>query len=359
MKIFYSFSLLYFLFPTVAWSQPANDECVNAIMLPMEREFCTGNAGATNIDATGSFTDLAQYDVCISEQDAIRDVWFSFVALENSARVTVDGRIIGNERGSLREPQMTLYEGGCGGLMRDDALVCKSPFENVNGVNAILANLTVGETYHIMIGASNGNQGTFELCVNQFNAVPEPDADCPTGVVLCDKSTFSVEALTGNGAIRENLQAGGCVTPGCNPTEDNSAWYKWTCDQAGTLGFTITPLGTAANEDIDFAVYELPNGVDDCSDRLTLRCMYSGETNGNPDNANLPCLGATGLSTTDTDQSESCGCQAGNNNFAAALDMVPGRSYAVVIFNFSASGDGFDMEGIDFQFHLVNKSGNI
>lgn len=344
MKIFYSFSLLYFLFPTVAWSQPANDECVNAIMLPMEREFCTGNAGATNIDATGSFTDLAQYDVCISEQDAIRDVWFSFVALENSARVTVDGRIIGNERGSLREPQMTLYEGGCGGLMRDDALVCKSPFENVNGVNAILANLTVGETYHIMIGASNGNQGTFELCVNQFNAVPEPDADCPTGVVLCDKSTFSVEALTGNGAIRENLQAGGCVTPGCNPTEDNSAWYKWTCDQAGTLGFTITPLGTAANEDIDFAVYELPNGVDDCSDRLTLRCMYSGETNGNPDNANLPCLGATGLSTTDTDQSESCGCQAGNNNFAAALDMVPGRSYAVVIFNFSASGDGFDME---------------
>ncbi len=344
MKVFYLLTLLCFLFPAIAWAQPANDECTNAIMLPMERDFCTGNAGATNIDATGSFTDASQYDVCISEQDAIRDVWFSFVALENSARITVDGRIPGNERGSLREPQMTIYEGGCGSLQRDDALICKSPLNNVHGVNAILTNLVVGETYHILVGARNGNQGTFELCVNQFDAVPEPDADCPTGVVLCDKSPFSVEFLSGNGTVREDLQAGGCVAAGCNPTEDNSAWYKWTCDESGTLGFTITPLGTAANEDIDFAVYELPNGVDDCSGRLTLRCMYSGETNGQPDAANLPCLGATGLSLTDTDVAESCGCQAGNNNFVSAIDMVAGRSYAVVIFNFSASGDGFDME---------------
>ncbi len=344
MKTFYPLILLCFLFPAIAGAQLANDECVDAIMLPMERDFCTGIAGATNIDATGSFADVAQYDVCISEQGTIRDVWFSFVALENTARITVDGSIPANERGSLREPQMTIYEGGCGGLTRNDALVCKSPFENINGINAILSNLTIGDTYHIMVGARNGNQGTFELCVNQYDAVPEPDADCPTGVVLCDKSPFSVEGLTGNGAIREDLQAGGCVAAGCQPTEDNSAWYKWTCDQSGTLSFTVTPLGAAVNEDIDFAVYELPNGVDDCSGRLTLRCMYSGETNGQPDAANLPCLGATGLSLTDNDLSESCGCQAGNNNFAAAIDMVSGRSYAVVIFNFSASGDGFDME---------------
>jgi len=172
MKVFYPFLLCCFFLPVTAWAQPANDECINATMLPMEREFCTGNAGATNIDATGSFTDLAQYDVCISEQEAIRDIWFSFVALENSARITVDGRIPGNERGSLREPQMTVYEGGCASLQRDDALICKSPLNNVHGVNAILTNLTVGETYHIMVGARNGNQGTFELCVNQFDAVP-------------------------------------------------------------------------------------------------------------------------------------------------------------------------------------------
>ena len=344
MKIFYPLYLICFLFPAIVWAQPANDECAQAIMLPMEREFCTGNAGASNIGATTSFTNSEQYDICITDPEQNRDVWFAFVALENSARVTMDGRIIGNERGSLSEPQMTIYEGGCGGLQRSDALVCKSSFQNSQGINAILTDLTVGETYYIMAGAHGGNEGTFELCVSQFDAVPEPDADCPTGVVLCDKSPFSVQGLTGNGTIREDLQAGGCVAAGCNPTEDNSAWYKWTCDQPGTLGFTITPLGAAPNEDIDFAVYELPNGVDDCSGRLTLRCMYSGETTGASDDANLPCLGATGLSINDTDVSESCGCQAGNNNFAAAIDMVAGRSYAVVIFNFSASGDGFDIE---------------
>ncbi len=343
MKSFYLLLLCTILCPVVAWAQPANDECINAIELPQVESFCSGAGGFSNINATASF-DQNGYDVCISEPDEMRDVWYSFVALRNAASITLDGRIPGNERGSLQEVQMTIYQNGCGSLTSADALVCKSPFENINGVNAILTDLTVGETYHILVGARNGNQGTFELCLNQYDAVPEPSADCATGVVLCDKSPFSVVALTGNGTVREDLQANGCVDPGCQPTEDNSAWYKWTCDQSGTLGFTITPLGAAINEDIDFAVYELTNGIDDCGSRQTLRCMYSGETRGNPDDQNLPCLGATGLSVNDTDLSESCGCQAGNNNFAAAIDMVAGRSYAVVIFNFSASGDGFSIE---------------
>lgn len=343
MKSLSLFSLCLFFCPVLAWAQPANDECVTAIELPEMVEFCSGAGGFTNANATASF-DQNDYDVCISERDEMRDVWFSFVALRNSASITLDGRIPGNERGSLAEPQMTVYENGCGSLTSADALVCKSPFEMSNGVSAILTDLTVGETYHIMVGARNGNQGTFELCVNQFDAVPEPDSDCATGVVLCDKSPFSVELLRGSGNVREDLQANGCVDAGCQPTEDNSAWYKWTCDQSGTLGFTITPLGAAVNEDIDFAVYELTNGLDDCGARQTLRCMYSGETQGNPDDLNLPCLGATGLSINDTDLGESCGCQPGNNNFASAIDMVSGRSYAVVIFNFSASGDGFSIE---------------
>ncbi|WP_020571694.1 T9SS type B sorting domain-containing protein [Neolewinella persica] len=343
MKSFYPLFLFAFLGPVLAWAQPANDECINAIELPQVEEFCSGEGGFTNVNATASF-DQNGYDVCVSEPDQMRDVWYSFVALRNSASITLDGRIPGNQRGSLAEPQMTVYENGCGSLTSADALICKSPFEDVNGVNAILTDLTIGETYLILIGARNGNQGTFELCVNQFDAVPEPDADCATGVVLCDKSPFSVQFLSGSGNIREDLLSNGCVDAGCQPTEDNSAWYKWTCDQPGTLGFTITPLGAAVNEDIDFAVYELTNGLDDCGARQTLRCMYSGETRGNPDDQNLPCLGATGLSVNDNDLGESCGCQAGNNNFASAIEMVSGRSYAVVIFNFSASGDGFSIE---------------
>lgn len=338
---YFLFALCLF-FTAIAQAQVVNDECVGAIALPEMLEFCTGNAGASTIGASTSFTDPNQYDICISEPGQMRDVWYSFVALRDAVSITIDGRIIGNERGSLMAPQMTLYEGDCSGLTRNEALVCKSPFRNVNGINAIVTDLTIGETYYIMVGARDGEVGTFELCVNQFEAPPAPSGDCTTGVILCDKSSFSVDFLSGNGGVRDNLGAD-CVAS-CGPTEANSVWYKWTCDQAGTLAFTISPRGTAPNEDIDFVVYEYTNGLDDCGSRQTLRCMFSGETNGNTDAQNRPCLGPTGMSLTDGDQTENCGCQTGNNNFVSAINMVAGRSYGIVIMNFSGSGDGFDIE---------------
>lgn len=36
----------------------------------------------------------------------------------------------------------------------------------------------------------------------------------------------------------------------------------------GTLTFTITPYDTT--DDIDFALYELPNGIHNCNDKLVL-----------------------------------------------------------------------------------------
>jgi gliding motility-associated-like protein len=341
MKAFYFVFVLCLLFPAIAWAQVANDECSGAIPLPEVLEFCTGNAGSSNIGATTSFTDANQYDICISEPGQMRDVWYSFVALRDAASITVDGRIAGNERGSLITPQTTLYEGDCSGLTRNEALICKSPFRGINGTNAIITGLTIGETYYIMVGARDGEVGTFELCLNQFEAPPAPSGDCETGVILCDKSPFSVDFLSGSGSVRDNLRAD-CVAS-CGPTEANSVWYKWTCDQPGTLAFTVSPRGTAPNEDIDFVVYEYTNGLDNCGSRQTLRCMFSGETNGNTDAQNRPCLGPTGMNLTDTDQTENCGCQAGNNNFVAAIDMVAGRSYGIVIMNFSGSGDGFDI----------------
>ncbi|MBC6995845.1 gliding motility-associated C-terminal domain-containing protein [Neolewinella lacunae] len=346
MRSFYLLVLLLLGLATPLAAQRANDECSNALALPPVLNYCSGPGALSNTGATTSFTGAQanNYGICISEPNEMHDVWFSFVAQRNSANIRVNGNIPGNVRGSIVSPQMTLYSGPCADITRDDVIVCKSPFQNLNGINAIATNLIVGETYFLLVGARNGNEGTFELCIDQFDAVPDPNSDCATGVILCDKSPFSVAFLSGNGTVRDDLQANGCVDNNCRPTEDNSAWYRWTCDQPGTLSFVITPLGAAINEDIDFAVYELTNGIDDCGARQTLRCMYSGETGGQADNLNLPCLGPTGMSDADPDTSESCGCQPGNNNFVRSIDMVAGRSYALVIFNFSASGDGFSIE---------------
>lgn len=318
-------------------AQPANDECINAIALPAMAEFCTTTGEFNNSDATPSFID---YPACIREEDRNRDVWFSFVAQATEVSVRIIGNESSNPGGSLLTPQFLLYEGSCDALTD---IGCVSVIVGQNSLSGIFTGLIPGETYYINVGARLGRQGSFQICLNQFNAVPTPSGDCATGVVLCDKSPFSVAFLSGNGAVNDDLGNLLCNTTQCAGVgEANSAWYKWTCDQPGSLTFTINPLGPAF-DDLDFLLYELPDGIDNCNNKQNIRCMLSGQSQGNTDQENAPCLGATGLSLTDNDDREECGCQPGNNNFAEAIEMVAGRSYALLIMNFSNSGAGFSI----------------
>ena len=347
----YFYSLLFFCYcffsATSLSAQAANDECDAAIPLPEEVEYCSGVGQFSNVAASPSF-NFNDYPACIEEREQNADVWFSFVALRNSVNVIVTGATDQDPGGTLQAPQFILYRDGICTDTSQMALGCRSPFRSpqtgqfLNGGNILFTNLIEGATYYIMVGARNGETGSFQLCVNQFDNVPEPSGDCATGVLLCDKSPFSIDFISGNGDVNEDLEVGD-VCGDFEPGEDNSAWYKWTCDQPGSLELTIDPLGAAFNEDIDFVVYELPGGIDDCDNKQALRRMFSGESQGNGD-GNLPCLGDTGMSLNDGDESESCGCQAGNNNFVSAIDMVAGRSYALVILNFSGSGDGVAIE---------------
>ncbi len=324
------------------WAQPANDDCGGAIALPDDAMYCSGANAFTTVGAT---TSLAQedYAICLDERDQIKDVWFSFRATRNSVAIQVTGAVPGRVRGTLQQVQFSLMGGGCGAL---DNLACRSPFVSggqiQNGGSLIYNELRRGETYYLLVGGRSGNAGSFELCLEQFDAVPDPSSDCSTGVVLCDKSPFAVQALQGTGNVRDDLLSDN-VSCQSTPEEFNSSWYKWTCDQAGTLAFDITPLGAAPNEDIDFVVYELTAGLDACGDRQVLRQMFSGETQGNGDR-NLACLGATGISEADPDTVENCGCDDGDNNYARAIDMEAGKSYALVIMNYTGSGDGFSIE---------------
>ncbi|MCP9234460.1 gliding motility-associated C-terminal domain-containing protein [Lewinella sp. JB7] len=331
------------LLATGLFAQPVNDDCGGAIALPRDPVYCSGPGAFSTGGATTSL-EQEEYAICLDERTEIKDVWFSFVATRNSVSIQVTGAVPGNQRGTIEQPQFALLSGSCDNFTN---VACRSPFVSggqiQNGGSLIYNNLQRGQTYYVLVGARNGNSGTFELCVEQFDAVPDPSSDCGTAVLLCDKSSFAVESLQGNGQVDEDLLATADACNGSSPAESNSSWYKWTCDEAGTLEFTITPLGAAPNEDIDFVVYELPGGLDACNDRRVLRQMYSGETSGNGQ-ANIPCLGPTGLSAADPDQTEGCGCTPGNNNFAQAIDMEAGKSYALVIMNFTSSGDGFSIE---------------
>mgnify|MGYP000197366683 CR=1 FL=1 len=81
-------------------------------------------------------------------------------------------------------------------------------------------------------------------------------------MILCDKSPFYVESLVGTGNNNNELSANDCIDE-----EFASVWYKWTCDVSGTLTFDLIPNNYQAgfeSDDIDFVVYELPNGIEDC-----------------------------------------------------------------------------------------------
>lgn len=303
--------------------------------------YCSAAGEFSNIGATQSLAEDA-YPTCIPRDgEPVRDVWFSFIAQANAVAISVTGQVANNTQGTLRTPQFVLYEGGCSNPMSDDNR-CSSDNRGRDETNAIITGLMVGQRYYISVSGRDGDAGTFQLCVRNFNQPPTPSGDCDSGVVLCDKSSFSVPFLSGSGSLRNEIGDVSCNVGGCRVQEQNSAWYKWTCDQPGSLTFRITPLNP--DDDLDFVLYELPNGIDDCGSKQDLRCMASGENVGAPFSEWFPCTGATGLSEADPDQSESCGCQTGDNNFASAIEMEEGRSYALVILNFSSSGSGFSIE---------------
>lgn len=337
MRKLYLLSAALLLATTAAWAQPVNDECADAIVLDDLVLWCSVPDAFTTVNATISPEDNPS---CFPNNQDVFDVWFTFTAIAPVVSISVAGETDLNDGGTIMDPQFALYEGTCGDL--GDAIACRSDNANNDEVTVFQSGLTIGQTYYIRVSARFAQTGTFQLCINNYNEVPPPDGDCPTAVILCDKSPFSVGFLAGVGDIPNEIGDVSCNDASCPFDESSSTWYKWTCEESGPLAFTLTPQNPA--DDLDFVLYELPNGLDDCTGKQDLRCMASGENVGAPDEEWAPCTGATGLSQADPDDSEACGCQPGDNNFARAVDMVAGRSYALVINNFSQSGAGFTIE---------------
>jgi len=321
-------------------AQVFNDSCESAFNIEDPVGYCSDAGEYTNVNSLPSgvaspgcwSNDLTNID---------NDVWFTFIAEGNSVGVVVNGASDGElPGGTLINPEMAFYEGNCDNLSE---IGCASDFDNANVVEFIISDLIVGARYYIRVGADEAFTGTFRLCVESFNAVPEPSADCPSSVILCDKSSFVVEQLIGTGLTNDQLPESACNNiNGCTWEESNSSWYTWTCLDAGSLSFTLTPQ--KEDDDLDFALYELPNGLGDCTGLIELRCMLSGENVGRPFDQWEPCTGPTGLSLSDGDAGETCGCQDGDNNFVSAVNLEAGKVYGLLVNNFSQSGNGFSIE---------------
>jgi hypothetical protein len=116
-------------------------------------------------------------------------------------------------------------------------------------------------------------------------------------------------------------------------------WYKWLVDDPGTFGFTITPLDPS--HDIDFVLFELPAGMNNCEPKVPVRRMGAGMNDGNTTSS---CSGATGLVEGQTDTEESCGCSGDADGFLAPVYLEQSKSYALVVINWTDPAGGFTID---------------
>jgi gliding motility-associated-like protein len=329
-RILFPFALLFFA--KIALAQPANDSCGAPIKLTDVTNFCSPVGAFTNANATPS-----GYGNAACMNNSSNDVWFSFVAQFTDVNIVIRGNSQISVGGSLNNPEVVLYLGICGGNITE--LECTADPSNFNIVELYKGGLFIGQTYLVRVQGAGGNEGTFQVCINNFNPPVDPKSDCPDAAILCDKSSFSVQKVSGFGVDGSEISDATCFSNGLPGNyETNSTWFSWTCSKSGPLTFNLTPANPG--DDLDFVVYELPNGLANCSGKKLLRCMASG-------NFTIPsiCMGPTGLKTGSTDVSEDSGCQTpGKDNYLKPLDMVQGVSYALVVNNFTSTGNSFAIE---------------
>lgn len=321
-----------FFYNATIQAQPANNDCFNAITLPISSNWCSAVAQFTNVGATPSNFPAA---TCFGSTN--QDVWFRFTAIGTDLNITINGNQAPAVGGTLNRPQVALYSGTCtntGGTIAQ--MQCASGINNI--VDLYRGGLIIGQTYLIRVQGNNNNTGTFQICAQNYNAPVQPGSDCNNASILCDKSSFVVQSITGAGQDSDEA-AGTCLGGLGGNSESNSTWFKWTCNQSGSFVFSLTP--TNASDDLDFVLYELPNGINNCNGRIVLRCMAAGEIQSAFPS---PCLGATGLNFSAGDVTEQAGCDQGQDSWLDDVNLLAGRSYALVVNNFSATGNGFRMD---------------
>jgi CHU_C Type IX secretion signal domain/SprB repeat len=328
------FLFLFLLASFKAFAQPSNDVCANAITITNVLDWCSAPGAFNNNGATNIGYDPAG---CFSGQG--NDVWFKFVAQATDVAITINGATPNLPGGTLQDPEIAIYFGSCGGSISE--LNCDASNAAENNAQIIESGLFVGSTYLVRIQGADNQEGTFQFCINNYNPPVLPTADCPQASILCDKSSFVVQQFSGAGANIKELDDATCFNNGSagNNNESNSTWYVWKCETSGSLTFVLTPLKT--DDDLDFVVYRLPNGIGNCTNKEVVRCNAAGESqNALPS----PCMGPTGLQDGDPDASENAGCSdPGDDAWISPFNMIAGETYALCVNNYTSSGKGFSI----------------
>jgi gliding motility-associated-like protein len=160
--------------------------------------------------------------------------------------------------------------------------------------------------------------------LNAQTVCTAPGQNPSTAFPVCGTSTFNQASvpLCGRRPIPSP-----CPNDGI--TDINPYWYKFTCFQSGTLGFTITPNNLA--DDYDWQLYDVTNtNPNDVYTRnLYIACNWSGES------------GITGASN-QGNQLLVCG-GLGKPLWSRMPDLIAGHDYLLLVSHFTNTQSGYSL----------------
>lgn len=171
------------------------------------------------------------------------------------------------------------------------------------------------------------------------------NSDCNTAISVCEGVYTESNSPAGTGSVFE-VAPGSCQTSG----EFNSAWYVFTAQEDGSFGFILEP--NSVNDDYDWSVYNITeNGCAGISTGASpeVSCNSYGEVAG--------VQGATGISTAMGGAGNSNG--PGNLNgpiFNQDLQVSQGQVFALVIMNYSATLNGYDLDFTNSQVPIFDNT---
>jgi gliding motility-associated-like protein len=308
-------------------AQPLNDGCITAtpITIPASGNVCVTG---TTVGAT-----TTTYTTAVCGQTVwTNDVWFTFVS--NGSLNTITVQPTGSP--AAQRVGVAVWQGGCAGLTSVGTSCDISA--TAGGTVTITQASAAGTQYWVQVSAFTADGG-FQLCVNSATPPASPGTTCATAAPLCDLSSFTLAtgpAGTGN------------YTPSCFIFgAASSVYYQFSVGTSGLLAFSVDP--TSPLTELDWAVFDVTNGCGTANlNNNTVACNYS--YNGQASNP----VGMSPTSTTVCPTSAGTGNAA--NEFCPSITVTAGRTYVILIDNFSNNSSGWDFNFTGSTFQMAPTS---
>jgi gliding motility-associated-like protein len=210
---------------------PSNDECLNAISLPVNADFnCALITAGTTVSATQSAT--LPVPTC-STTGINDDVWYSFTTTATSTahRITLTGVTPVNAMG------IATYSGTCGALVQNGC--------STTGV-LNLAGLTPSTTYYVRIFTTSATafiESNFNICVGTPPPPPAND-NCITATPATVNPNYLCTAVTA-GTTTSATASTGAPALTCSATgADDDVWFSFLATNASHRISLLNIAGT-------------------------------------------------------------------------------------------------------------------